>query len=762
MEKIRRHAKRLMLWLPLLTAVGLLIFLINIGKADDGGMTSAPPPCLYFTYSPWSPCADNQQTRTVLNSFPAGCVGGTPEALTKNCCQWQCSDWSACQSGLRTRMCTVPSGCNSVDMPSIPVLQETCAVASQPCQYTYSDWSQCVSGYRHRQIVSRAPDGCVGGEPELYQTCETAVYDCSYAYSDWGVCASGKQFRQVTGRTPAGCRETSPLIEQACTSTYSGTEKPNCQYTYSDWSECVNGQQYRRVTGRAPEGCQDTTSEILRTCQTTATENPKPPACLKDEWQCDNWGPCLSTNKRVRVCRLNFDCPSVTNERPLMIESCLFETQTTKEPVNNTEPRQETTTEPRQSIEEPRQSLEEPKQALEAPKPATVAQPPAQENPVESTQPKIEQTDVSNEENEIYLRQTVGVTECLSKNLTTRAKCREYQISAYGQLKSCDQLKPEECSRLYNEIILSDLPKAEMSTQVKDDLARNVGRSAVLNTQDKSLTVNRPADLAKEENVNNRFEVNEIPFASRNRDITINLVPVKLNDDQRLLAPIALSFDQDGDGLPDELELRLGTKPDSADTDNDGYDDATEIRTGNDPLKAKTRKITELTGIEKAILDRQPLEQPKFAALPIDDNLKIDSVVTVDSAEPKLEIKGRAAPNQILTLYIYSAMPIVVTVQADQNGNWVYNLDKTLVDGKHEVYVAVNTDEGNLAAASAPSAFLIKEAKAVSTDDFIRMEDATVAPDNASNFMMFYAAGSLALILLLVSVFLFIRKKLLA
>jgi hypothetical protein len=51
-----------------------------------GGYTAVPPTCTSFTYSDWSACGSNNlKTRTILNSFPAGCSGGNYESLTQDC-----------------------------------------------------------------------------------------------------------------------------------------------------------------------------------------------------------------------------------------------------------------------------------------------------------------------------------------------------------------------------------------------------------------------------------------------------------------------------------------------------------------------------------------------------------------------------------------------------------------------------------------------------------------------------------------------------
>src|SRR5262245_2747918 len=51
------------------------------------------------------------------------------------------------------------------------------------------------------------------------------------------------------------------------------------------------------------------------------------------------------------------------------------------------------------------------------------------------------------------------------------------------------------------------------------------------------------------------------------------------------LRPVFLDDDDDGDGLPDELETgTLGTDPLDADTDGDGFGDGVEHLAGTDPL----------------------------------------------------------------------------------------------------------------------------------------------------------------------------------
>ena len=65
----------------------------------------------------------------------------------------------------------------------------------------------------------------------------------------------------------------------------------------------------------------------------------------------------------------------------------------------------------------------------------------------------------------------------------------------------------------------------------------------------------------------------------------------------------------------------------------------------------------------------------------------------------------------LVTIYIFSNDPIVITVKTDENGNWSYELDKELENGQHEAYVAVADDSGKILAKSEPIAF-VKTAEA--------------------------------------------------
>jgi hypothetical protein len=84
-----------------------------------------------------------------------------------------------------------------------------------------------------------------------------------------------------------------------------------------------------------------------------------------------------------------------------------------------------------------------------------------------------------------------------------------------------------------------------------------------------------------------------------------------------------------------------------------------------------------------------------------------------------LRLSGTAIPNSYVNIYIYSTAPVIVTVRTDDNGNWSYDLDKHLDNGKHEAYVVLTDNTGKITAKSAPFNF-IKTAQAATPIDEVQ------------------------------------------
>jgi hypothetical protein len=583
----------------------------------------------------------------------------------------------------------------------------------QKDEWSCEIWSTCIDGKQHRTCtLSFDCPGVTEVSPKIEQICSTidenntnTSQSCYYKLSDYGVCINGKQSRKVLSSSPEGCASniTEPL-ERACTVIV----QPACSYNYSSWSDCKDNKKTRSVTSTYPENCLPGDPVIEENCKNV---------CIESDWICEDWSSCGSESTQSRKCALSKNCLlSQALQSPQVTRNCIY---------------------------------------------ASIAS-----NQTEEKQLPAECLNIgwdNKNDCELYLYHSRIVSDCQDNGLNSQAQCREYFLNKYGKPLKCQNLSNTECNNLIDRVILSDL-RTVLTQETRDVLTQSTGLPAVIDIQNQTIVVNSvPATENKPATEKKEIKVNNLPIASSiNEQVSISLVSIGTSFEQKNLSPVAITFDTDGDGLPDDMENRLGTDPNNKDTDSDGYSDATELRMGTNPLDSSVKKSNIfLSGIDKALIGGKTLEQPKYSELSADASLVINSVVTVATEGNKnnLKFEGKAKPSQVVTLFIYSTMPIVVTVQADVNGNWVYELDKTMVDGTHEVYVAVNNDEGKIVETSLPTPFFIQEAQAVSIDDFTATGDATQIVDQSNNLMMLYILGGLAVVLILVAGLLIIKQR---
>jgi hypothetical protein len=235
--------------------------------------------------------------------------------------------------------------------------------------------------------------------------------------------------------------------------------------------------------------------------------------------------------------------------------------------------------------------------------------------------------------------------------------------------------------------------------------------------------------------------------------------------------PAIVIVDTDEDGLPDDAEKRLGTDPENPDSDGDGYMDADEIRNGYNPLGSgrlgDAGAPSDVAPIDAAMLSGVPIEQPRFTG-DISEDLIVDEVVSgdeetdteedgADAASDTLRFTGKALPGEVVTLFVYSYLPMVLTTTADESGNWEYDLDSGLVDGEHEVYVTVTDNTGKIKSRSNPVAFFVAEASAVTPEEFFGqpVEKASVIltpHDEISRVSNWYIFGAIGLVVLALSI----------
>ncbi|QQS60950.1 MAG: hypothetical protein IPN70_03610 [Candidatus Moraniibacteriota bacterium] len=166
----------------------------------------------------------------------------------------------------------------------------------------------------------------------------------------------------------------------------------------------------------------------------------------------------------------------------------------------------------------------------------------------------------------------------------------------------------------------------------------------------------------------------------------------------------AANADPDKDSLKNAEEFRYGTDPNNPDTDKDSFLDGDEIRNGFNPLKSSP-------GDKR---DKIAFQSPKVEGEVHEEAYQVNNVKkTVDQTGSNvLLIEGKGLPNSFVTVYVFSEIPVVLTVETDKDGNWSYILDKDLEDGEHQVYVAVTNNLGKITAKSNPLVF-IKTAQAL-------------------------------------------------
>ena len=204
--------------------------------------------------------------------------------------------------------------------------------------------------------------------------------------------------------------------------------------------------------------------------------------------------------------------------------------------------------------------------------------------------------------------------------------------------------------------------------------------------------------------------------------------------------------DDDGDGIPNAEEVRLGTNPKVADSDGDGYLDGDEVENGYNPLQAS------LGNKEDKILFQSPKEQGITNEKYIVEKVELVNVNNGDSQmlpEKLLKITGKALPDMFITLYIYSEDPIIVTVKTDKSGNWMYDLDKNIAEGEHEVYVAVTDNTGKITAKSNPLKFIkTAEAATVISDAYAQETEKNISPmEKSKNTFVSMAIAIVAIFL---------------
>ena len=329
--------------------------------------------------------------------------------------------------------------------------------------------------------------------------------------------------------------------------------------------------------------------------------------------------------------------------------------------------------------------------------------------------------------------------ECAQAGYETESECRDYLANKLTPKIECQNIDQAYCQKAINERFLGYIAAQQAKYDgLKEATDNLIGQSLNLKDLKKSLGENQKMIPIKKESTN-------LKIVAMTGKITLDE-----NDNLVQTAPMAFMIDSDQDGLPDSIEKEIGTDPFNVDTDSDGVTDLDEVKNNLNPLGPGQLAKT-LSPINEAIVNNKPLGQPKTEG-EIKNNYLIKSFINADENKGYI-LNGQAEPNSTITLYFYSDLPLVATVGVDKYGNWQYELDQSLIDGEHEVYVVLNDNTGKVVNKSNPLNFFVKEARAISVQEFV---DTATSPAQTKSASLINFYLIIVILIITVGILLFI------
>ncbi|MCK5510667.1 hypothetical protein KAI65_03945, partial [Candidatus Parcubacteria bacterium] len=341
-----------------------------------------------------------------------------------------------------------------------------------------------------------------------------------------------------------------------------------------------------------------------------------------------------------------------------------------------------------------------------------------------------------------------GIQECAKAGISDEKQCRSFILNKYQQKISCLDLSEWECKKAIEENFLGIISDRQIKfKELKDNYDEQQEKSQKISELREKLKISKEL----------------IPVADIDVKVKIIAASEKmvLKGSNTLIqtAPLALLIDSDGDGLADDTEERIGTDKNNIDSDGDGYNDGEEVKNGYNPLGSGAIKKT-LAAIDLAILNNKTIQHPKTHGEAF-DNFKIKKIANNAGNNQGYILSGQADPNSVVTIYLYSEIPLLITAKTDAYGNWRYELSESLVEGEHEVYVALNDNTGRVVKKGSPLSFFIKEAKAISIEDFVASAPSSRASqtDRMINLYIFISILTVVIGIMLFVIFIIHKKR---
>ncbi|MCB9802995.1 LPXTG cell wall anchor domain-containing protein [Candidatus Nomurabacteria bacterium] len=344
---------------------------------------------------------------------------------------------------------------------------------------------------------------------------------------------------------------------------------------------------------------------------------------------------------------------------------------------------------------------------------------------------------------EDYLNRTVVDLKCQEQQLFDRQACHNYLLETYASDVTCASGDTNSCQKILAEEYLNRLVVRKLEQEkLNQDLVPFLGKTTKIGELNEALfgAKNLSLDpvLAKEQSV---LVFNSQKATVLSKESVLEDVPAAV-----------LMLDSDQDGLPDDLEKYFATDPLNQDSDADGYSDLVEIKNSYNPngsgqLEEKFSNFAEL------VLAGASLEQAKIKRAAIESAWQIKTEFKDDQS---LELSGTVDPDVWLTIYIYSDLPLVLSTKSDQSGAWSYSLNSALAEGEHEIYLAVNDQDGKILKQSNPRSLLVKESMKTDSNNYLKQ--LLPKTDQGNGNLFYYILGAFLAVLVSSGLIFFIKR----
>lgn len=176
------------------------------------------------------------------------------------------------------------------------------------------------------------------------------------------------------------------------------------------------------------------------------------------------------------------------------------------------------------------------------------------------------------------------------------------------------------------------------------------------------------------------------------------------------------------------------------------------ISTGTSrPTTAEFLSINDCFALRNFVLPSGfvPVSPTKVKEQPVSNDVAVNKTENVTAGSTvKLSFKGKAKPNSVVLLYVYSE-PLVLSTTADSNGDWSYALEDPLQPGNHEAYAVVDKGDGTYQRSSVFDFAIAKASASAANPNGYSLKlssiQATAKDDNKLNVIYLGGIGILTL-----------------